>query len=47
MALSPSLIIEVAGCSKMVIIATGLRSIATSQTTIFREYKVIKKILGV
>lgn len=31
----------------MVIISTRLRSIATSQTTTFREYKVIKKILGV
>jgi hypothetical protein len=38
---------QVAGSSKLVIISTRLRSITTSQTTIFREYKVIKKILGV
>jgi hypothetical protein len=47
MAFSPPHIIEVAGSSKMAIISTRLRSIATSQITIFREYNVIKKIYGV
>jgi hypothetical protein len=47
MAFSPPHIIQAADSSKMVIISTRLRSITTSQTTIFREYKVITKILGV
>jgi hypothetical protein len=47
MAFSPPHITEVADSSKIVIISTKLRSIATSQTANFREYKVIKKILGV